>query len=503
MRTLNDRFFLNNKGSVLVVVYLLIVVLLGFVAALGILTSHENLSARKDEQSTQAFNIAEAGIERALYDLRQDFVNDLSSPSFADGNINGMAIGPDSSNFYAVPYGATTLNNGSYSVEFKNVTGSTQAIWIKSVGTVGSTTQTLTVYAKIQNISPWGNAIFAGAGASGATVNGNVNIRGSVHILGTGLASTDYAIDLGGTAELVGNNYNGLAAALALKVPTLPTTLFNGETVSTLNAELRVKRGIIGLSGSSTVGENNVAGNSVKETVDGTYVTNGYGGNQGASSVYSDNGWSNAYDLGDAVTFPSLSDPYPGYSTYQDYLRANALVIANPSDLTKFSSLNPNSNFTYSSANGSISMDGNGNMTISGIVYIEGGALNMSKAGSNTTINYTGSGSLLVTGNVQIDVNLITTGNNSFPNNILGIMTPGNMGFNQASIDVMGLFYAEGQVRVEKQTDIMGTIVANYFDMGTNVPSIFQVPETINHLPLGLIGQNGVWLMKIVSWEKS
>jgi hypothetical protein len=82
------------------------------------------------------------------------------------------------------------------------------------------------------------------------------------------------------------------------------------------------------------------------------------------------------------------------------------------------------------------------------------------------------------------------------------MMTPGSIGFDEANIDVMGLFYAETQVRMEKQTDIMGTIVSNYFDMGTNVPSIYQVPETVNHLPSGLIGNTSAWSMKVVSWQK-
>ena len=126
----------------------------------------------------------------------------------------------------------------------------------------------------------------------------------------------------------------------------------------------------------------------------------------------------------------------------------------------------------------------------------------MSTAGSDKTITYTGSGSILAEGNVQINANLVTSGNNSFPANILGIMTPNTIGFNEANIDVMGLFYAENMARAEKQTDIVGTIVSNYFDMGTNVPSVYQVPDIMNHLPAGLIGQNTAWVMKTVSWRK-
>jgi hypothetical protein len=492
----------NEKGSIFVIVYWLIIIVVAFGAAFFILSTTENRTAVREKDTNQAFYIAEAGIERALYDLREDLVNDSSSPSWADGNVNGYMIGPDTNNFYAISYSSNTLNGGSYSVQIKNVSGDDQAIWVKSTGILGDITQTIQVYAKMYNVSPWNNAIFAGAGASGAAVNGNVNIRGSVHILGSGLASTDYAVDLGGTAELVGNNYNGLESSLAAKVPALSTIDYNGETVETLNAQLRVKVGIVGINGSSSVGEADVAGNSVKETVDAVYVTDGFGGNQGSDQVYSDNGWSNAYDLGDSVTFPNLSDPYGGYSSYQDYLRANALVISNASDLAQLADVKPTSSFSYSDSNGSISMDGNGNLTISGIVYIDGGSFNTSKAGSDKTINYTGEGSIFATGDVQIDTNLVTSGDDSFPNNILGIMTLGSIGFNEASINVMGVFYAADSVVAQKQTDIMGTIVSNYFDFGTNVPSIYQVPSTVDNLPPGLINPDSDWYMKVVLWQR-
>jgi len=83
-------------------------------------------------------------------------------------------------------------------------------------------------------------------------------IAGNVHILGTGLSATDYAVDLGGTAELIGNNYNGLEASLLAKGAGITDGKLWGETVQSLGAELRVKRGKVGLSGTSSAGEPNV-----------------------------------------------------------------------------------------------------------------------------------------------------------------------------------------------------------------------------------------------------
>ncbi len=406
----------DKKGSLLILSYLVIVVLITLGAAFIVISVNESRTAERQRRTTLVLHIAEAGIERALYDLRQDFVND-TTPSWADGDINGFVAGPNTSSFYSLGYGSTSLNGGSYAVQLKNVIGITDAIWVRSTGTLGDVQQTIQVYAKIINVSPWNNAIFSGAGASGAMVNGNVNIRGSVHILGTGLQSSDLAVDLGGTAELIGNNYRDLAASLKAKVPALPTTLVDGETVETLGAELRVKRGIVGLNGSASVGEANNPGDAYKETIDAAYVTDGYGGSQGMSGVYSDNGASSAYDLGDTVPFPSLSDPYGIYGTYRQYLEANALVISDAADLAKLANITPASStdFSFSSVKGSISKTA-GDLTISGIVYIDnGGSLNMNTAGSDKTITYAGSGSILAEGNVQINVNLVTNGTNSFP----------------------------------------------------------------------------------------
>ena len=112
-------------------------------AAFIALSINESRVAERQRRTTLAFHIAEAGIERALYDLRQDFINDADSPSWADGDINGLTIGPDTTDFYSTGYGSTSLNSGSYAVQLKNVSGISDAIWIRSPGTLGDVQQTI------------------------------------------------------------------------------------------------------------------------------------------------------------------------------------------------------------------------------------------------------------------------------------------------------------------------------------------------------------------------
>lgn len=457
--------------------------------------------AQRQKRSIQAFSIAEAGIERALYELRQDFKNDFTDPSWADGTINAINCGSDTNNFYFL-LNSIILGNGAYSIELKNVVGKDNEIWVRSTGSVGDISKAIQSYIRIIDVSIWQNAIFAGGGgAAGTVINGNVDIRGSVHILGMNLGDTDFAMDMSGNA-MVGNNYNGMPLALKNKIPSCPTTTFNGETVESLGAVPRIKKGLAGLSGTATVGEPDVLGNVYKETLDGAYVTSGYAGEKGDSNAYSDNGTKNFYDLGDAVTFPSLQDPYLSYTTYQNYLEANALVISDLIQLNELANITPGSNFNYGNANGSISMDSaTGNLNISGIVYIDGN-LNFKKQGPKNTITYTGSASVLVTGNVGFDANVVTQGNNSFPNNIMGIMTPNTISFTSAQIDIMGLFYAENMINAQKQTDVVGSFASNYFNMGIDVPSIFQVPNIIDYIPAGMIGRDPVWFIDVVAWQK-
>jgi len=176
------------------------------------------------------------------------------------------------------------------------------------------------VVVRADDVNVWRNAIFGGTGQAGGLINGNVSIHGSVHLLGTNILAGGLAvaaIDLSGTS-LIHNNYSGLEADLRNRVPALPERNWNGEIVETLNAKLRVKNGLVGMSGNSEIGEPDVVGNTVKETMDGTYVNDGWTGNSvnddggrgDPTAVFSDNGWDETYELGDKVSLPIFSDDW-------------------------------------------------------------------------------------------------------------------------------------------------------------------------------------------------
>ena len=403
---------------------------------------------------------------------------------------------------------------------------------------------------KATDVNVWRNAIFAGNGQSGGLVNGNVSIHGSVHLLGSNLLPGNEAItalDLSGTS-LVHNNYVGIPADLAARVPALPTRSFNGETISTLNAVLRVKRGYVGTSGNSEIGELNVAGNTIKETMDATFVNDGWtgtavvddGDRNDPEHVYSDNGWDARYDLGDRVPMPLLTsdwrDPGTGLKVF-DAARGAAYTHEHYFDEVLVGSatnktdgiyngnitISAKNNFYYNASrptdtdpshrlstddyiyyNGTTKvMDINGQISINGSLTITRGN------GNDKTINYTGRAAILVHGNVTLDTDLLSvnkngTTANSYPvNNCFGIMASGDMTVGSLSqLSLMGAFYAQGKIACSKQTTVMGTFVSYYFDMGTNVPNIYQVPSLADNLPLGMIGAYPILAFQNVSWRE-
>jgi hypothetical protein len=388
------------------------------------------------------------------------------------------------------------------------------------------------------NVNVWQNAIFAGAGQAGLLINGNVGIHGSVHVLGDNLNVGGIAldaIDLSGGAGIF-NNYSGLSADLAGRVPALPTTVFNGETVSTLNTTLRVKEGLVGLSGTAQVGAPDATGNSVKETVMGVYVTDGWTGNKGSGPVYSDNGTSNAYDLGNKVPFPTYTNDANAnflskYTTF-DSTAGQGLHAIHSGDMTIQST---GGNYYWDATTGTevvnkalgangmptkAALDSTHNyvwyddatktMVINGRIPVNGDIKLVKGGGQNNLINYEGKGTLLTydpndatNGDVEVTVNLKTT---AFPGtNLLGVMAQHDLLLGIGSqLEFMGGFYAQNRIGMDKQSVLMGTIVGNYFDMGGQVPSIYQVPALSNSWTADqmMIGSGPVVVLQPVSWRE-
>ena len=542
----------SDKGSALVtgLIVMMMVAMLG--CAYITLSMNNLLRVGRDERRATAFYLAEAGLEYVIAQViaQAESTGVITAQTInTTSQLNQLCSGATGQVVVAPDAGAPTLGT------------------VTSSATNRGITETIRVRLKIKSVGIWNNAIFAGIGQSGRGINGNVDIRGSVHILGEGdpysdlngngqrdavaepyvdsngngiydsgepftdtdgngvwsdvepyqdnnlngmydppLTATELATSMSGDAN-IGNNYSGLSAELQGRISPLIPQQVGSEWVQTLEAELRVKHGKVNISGSASVGNPDVPFNLFKETVDGVYVNDGWGGTRGASSVYSDNGTSQGYDLGDRVDFPGLLDPYTDpvtgteYSSHEAYLDAHSLVI--PVNMIKSGT----TSFSYSDGAGnSVSWnDATRTLTLSGpcpIIQIGSGA-DLNLGSKDFPIYFSGEGTIFCKGSIKVHGSVMPK--TMFPTtDAMGCIAKYDIEFatgaGEAQLKAAGAWYAQRTIKSAKQNEFAGTYVANYFDVGTNVPSIFQVPELAQHLPPGMPGGDSVISAQILSW---
>lgn len=523
------------------------------ISSLGVsalsLMSYSIRRGERDALRARAIALADAGIERAI-----NYLMHQAPDGSRDGSWRTQ-----------VPLVESIDGVGLYAITVTDGTGANSGrIVVESAGVAVAGDRSVTRRVRLvltlrrENVSVWGNAIFAGVGQAGKSINGNVAIRGKVHLLGDGedftdvdgdgrwdagepytdsngngkwdpgepytdsdgdgrydarepfedvngngtrdpaLTVTDLASEINGDANMA-NNYQGMPALVRSRIPDIPTAWYNGELVQSLSAILRVKHGRVNISGSASVGYPDSPGGTppVKETMDATYVSDGWGGNKGAASVYSDNGSQQKYDLGDTVEFPVLTRPYTingvTYRTYLDYLQSRALVIPGPLDLIAGVPYGP-----VSDGKGNyFRIDATGTLTINGIVYVTGD-VNL-KRGILSTFVYNGGGTLVSTGSIYVSTNLLPT--TTFPTlDRLGMIARRRIeiatGSGDSQLSLVGAFYAQERILCYKQNEIAGTFVSSYFEM-KNVPRIYQVPELDRNLPPGMPASDPIWVRTI------
>jgi hypothetical protein len=342
----------------------------------------------------------------------------------------------------------------------------------------------------VRRLTVWDNALFGGAGQGGNAINGNVQVRGSMHVIG----QPGDEIISGGTAWVM-NSYRNLLAdygAEGVKLPPLPTVDYNGELVESLDAEVRVKQGTITLSGSAEWGQTDASGDGFKETLDGFYNDANLNITSGSAGVYADE--NGDYDA-TGIAFPTLDDPYYDASTgtlypeHRLYLATNSLTLP----VNEISVDTPAFNVSDGSGNSAQWNPVTGELAISGIVKTAGD-LDLGKKDYDVT--YSGTGTLFSIGDVRIHSNLLPSGDyldtSGGTVHNLGVIADANMelaaGGGESAIKVMAALYAEGATTIRKQTNVAGAVVAQAFDLGNQVPSVWQVPKLSTNLPPGMPG---------------
>ena len=517
--------FRREDGAAFLIALLVMMLVFALGAALGVNMLTEITSSANYRSRGAALWQADSGLERVAVDLLADpawarnmvdfttIPMVMANPFPLTATINGITVtfvddgaGGVVPQYYSLG-GTVVLDDGNFTRQLfmppssiANANGSGNKAWLFiPVGSTGNSgdVEPSTVALRsdmrleVRRLTVWDNALFGGSGQAGKALNGNVQIRGSVHITG----SPGNVIDMGGTAFIL-NHYRGAAdannfGADAVKLPTPPTVNYKSEMVQTLDAEIRINEGSININGSVTWGEQDVSGNGYKETLDGFYtdITPTIGGS--AEINYDE---TDGYDA-DGMTFPSLNDPYYDkatstlYPSHRNYLDTVAMTIP----VTEISEDTPAFNFFDGNGNKAKWNPATGELTLEGLVRIAG---DLDLAKKNKPVAYTGTGTIYAAGDIRIHSDLMPKGNyldQMNPNmNNLGLIADDDLdlatGPGESWIKVMAAMYADGQTNIAKQTRIAGAVVSNYFDLGTNVPRIFYAPSLSTNLPPGMPG---------------
>lgn len=586
----------QNEGVALVLAMVFMValgILVGMVAS-RIVGHSRQVAVYVDYQN--AFAGVEAGVSAAKVELERKEMRNVSEEDsdgligFSTDQVLQWGVPPvfghpgaDPVHLASMPmveYYAYTFewandgidNNGAFGTDAIADPLEMDAYSVVSVARTGETVRAVEVIFGGANINVWQNAIFAGAGAGGGVINGNVSVHGSVHLLGDSLAPGDEAINtvlaLGGSS-LISNNYTASPApdpALIARIPPPPTVQFNGESIQSLGATLRVRQGAVSMSGSSDIGYADVAGNAVKETMDGIYVNDNWLGDVDADGdpirAFADNGTDADYDLGQKLEYPTYQDdgglnhldyflevdPDPTVGFQQPFVGDITLTAGDPSGggnvgknsfywnsttmmagdectgevpgtecmptLAEMQTMRDNGEFFiwYDSTNSHIEINGR--------VAIDGDLSIVSGTGQNKEFIYEGQGSILTYdssgasahGDVVVEASIVTPlvsppdNAPTFPDNLMGIMAERDftLGGN-SQLQLMGAFYAQATIQVDMQSTIMGTIVGNMFNVGNQVPDIYQVPTMAPALvssSIRMIGANPIIVLSQLSWRE-
>lgn len=321
----------GQSGMALVVAAVFLAVAVLILAATAMLVVNQSHQTDAQQNFQDCFNGLEAGIVASAHDLAQGGTGMIGLEEAPPLAASGVPEWPAMRGEGVSPRTSLTMPNVEYLAFAKdwftdgvdnNGDGITDGpeeenyYNLYAMASIGGVVRKAEVTARVIDVNVWNNALFGGAGTPGGVVYGDADIHGSVHVTGDEVLEGNAA--LGGNATRIRNSYEGLDDELLDRLPELPTRVFRGDAVGTLGTMLRVRNGLMLLSGDSVLGEVDVPGNRYKETLDGTYVSDGWVGSTVEDdgirglpeTVFSDNGSAVPYNLGEKVKLPLLSEPY-------------------------------------------------------------------------------------------------------------------------------------------------------------------------------------------------
>ncbi|MDF1525562.1 MAG: pilus assembly PilX N-terminal domain-containing protein [bacterium] len=543
----------GQRGTALVLSLFLITVL----TVLGTMVLNtaivEIKMAQNQKISSQVFYAAEAGLERGLLMLIEDFDTEggsawgnanyvgwaetvtesaVSGSTTFDPDVRSLDMyisSPDANLKKLTLSGGHGVNNLTFDLYIYKVGSSEAYVMSNAYGNGGMAA--IEYHLAVEDMSPYNNAIFTGAGVSGH-FQGSVNLAGSIYSRGT--------LDVGANVQVTNNYTTGhhpLAPGDAL-YDMLPA-------VTDLDTKVRVKGGDLNIeSTSAQIGyagtDNRIEGIYVDGATNidavGTHYYDEHTSEvpdvplpsiyDGIREIFDDN----SLNLDTCIAAKSgANDAAIATSIYADWvsgtgcassLSSSGMVI-NASDFGSPAVIDGSTgNLTYDdgAGNGMYFDDATDTLTIKGNVVILGD-LKFGQSNGNDDITYevygdnsggfsqADGGTLYCSGDLEIRGGFSPDPSKGYLKgvtgvddiNSLGVVTPGDITFTGKNDNIhAGFYFAEGQVNFNKQSKFAGTIIGGLVNF-SQVPDVYQVPNLKNYLPPGVPG--GQTIVKLTSRE--
>ncbi len=320
----------NHEGIALVTALIILAVITLLVLGTVFTTQIESWTTRNDTTSTEAYYVAQAGIEkyktvafqtfRFYLDHLQQYGDNLGTSAIC-GNLlaSGLDLDRDFSfdtNKGDVLPGGTVTGNyggGTYTITF---TPKASDVVLTSVGTIHGAKATVQVVFHPQNAGLFSNALFAGGGVSSKFINGGASVWGSVYVEGptpTGSSTPPTVISTNGNFGM--HNYYDTSDLLNLMGNRFTTSQLQAMLGATatdqqdLCARLRINYGQISAGGSTVIGDSS-APTGYKSSLSGLNISRGSQdiSVSGSTSIFADNypNGNVGYDLSKPIELPTL-----------------------------------------------------------------------------------------------------------------------------------------------------------------------------------------------------
>lgn len=511
---------MRQPQGIALVVTLAILVAVGLLAfASSVTTMISQWSARNERGATEAYYVAETGLQQWKTRLFQSYRWQLyqtvrnssggGAPTRSEcdnvlaGGVDWNRNGTIESN-EALPTTRTGSvqmgsSTGTYTITVAQDPTRSRFMLVRSVGRFNGSQAIAQATFDLSNTGPWNYAIFSGRGAANRHLNGGALIRGGLYVQGESSQPDRIVIDSNGNFRME-NEYNYTTDNVFGS--RLNTDM---RSLSNLCATLRVQHGRVEVGGSSEYGDPN---NRLLGAYVGSRISDIFGN---TSNVCQSNRGICTDDRGAFDLPPALAPRFPEFTTtpcttnpsrtwaacVRDEADARGIRITSAGiTIPTGASFNVNPNSTDGCrlsrvvTSGALNFGSNNlnclytlNGRTGGFRYIAGspgsleiyGTLNTSglNVNFNNAVNYRAfdftnpttdrNASIFVEGgSITLNRDVLPDASSAtFPNQVLGLLAQNNI--EQLTDNAMGIFYAGNRFRTQRDQRTLGTVVANEF----------------------------------------